>query len=285
MPDYIFRLLAYRIKDEAAAATIEELKENHIISTDLKQLALLTLYADYQILALEERVEDIYLYFTINTFRNLHIEDMFSVGREALEDTELRENVIEQNRFYMLNFYMGNFEKVKNACINPKGSLGWSDSFIRYGIRLILLYLYECDLPSKAASSVACYVGFSDNKNNAELLEFEQKIVMESQKLKVSTLWNYFQRWKSYFAMDDSERKRYILWAEKIVYSRADAIVSGQHRNQYGEVAYLLAIVAEIKVDMELLDSTKDIFDTYKRKFPRHSLFQAEMKNYFNVSK
>lgn len=82
--------------------------------------------------------------------------------------------------------------------------------------------------------------------------------------------------------MDSLEKKRYLSWAEKIVYKRADTIVSGQHRNQYGEVAGLLAIVGEIKEEMGEPGARKTVFMEYKRKFPRHSSFQKEMKDYFN---
>ena len=61
------------------------------------------------------------------------------------KNTELRRNVIDDYEYYSLIFYTGDFEKVKNISKNPKGSLGWSSSFIRDGIRLFLLYLYECE--------------------------------------------------------------------------------------------------------------------------------------------
>lgn len=83
---------------------------------------------------------------------------------------------------------------------------------------------------------------------------------------------------------DVRERKNYIfLWAEEIVYSRADAIVSGQYRRHYGEVAELLALVAEIKEDMGEAGAKQMIFQEYKKKFPRHSSFQAEMRSYFGI--
>ena len=59
-----------------------------MIHTDLKQLALLTLYADYQVQEPENRAEDIYLYFSMYTFQKLHIQDMLCAGREELEGTE-----------------------------------------------------------------------------------------------------------------------------------------------------------------------------------------------------
>lgn len=420
---------------------IEMLEDNNLIHTDMKRLALLTLYADYQGLPPEKRAEDMYLYFSFSTFSKIHMEEIFHVGRENLKDTErfwndwiellkskkgdvearllkeavlycdgikgllemaeenalihpslylavmdeyekehfyekieevgknaldkidanltirgeialktayvsshlmheekmmqlcwecfcsdstvknylrlfgteemakrygmrgkevlrnrikgnqennwrnseFRRNMIDDYMYNSLNFYTGDFEKVKNISKNPKGSLGWSSSFIRSGIRLFLIYLYEKMLPSKAAASIAAYIGFPDTKDGESRMYFENEILEECHKYKVSEFWNYFQRWKRHFPMGEEERKRYLSWAEKIVYSRADAIVSGQHRNHYGEVAGLLAIVGEIKESMGMSGAKSEIFVQYKNKFPRHSSFQKEMKYYFNM--
>lgn len=69
-------------------ADLELLAEEEIIQVDMKQLALLTLYADYQARKPEERAEDIYLYFAHDTFQKLHVEEMFHAGRENLTETE-----------------------------------------------------------------------------------------------------------------------------------------------------------------------------------------------------
>lgn len=426
---------------ECDSVGLELLSEEKIIHADLEQLALLTLYADYQVQEPEKRVEDIYLYFSIQTFRKLRIQDMLCAGREELDGTEqfwedwiallqtksgeaesrllqeavlyqegidglvkmadkncdvhpslylsamqeynkkhdylqiektgeravekidsklkirsrialtaayaasclghvekqmqfcwecfrsdstdrnflrlfgtkdmaekygltgrevlfsrekgnpaeyvrnleLERNIIGDYGYYTLCFYMGDFQKVKAVSKNPKGSLGWSGSFIRYGVRLVLLYLYENPLPSKAAASIAEYAGFPDENDLSLQMDFEREIVEESRRLKISTFWDYFQRWKKYFQMSQEEKLRYFMWAEKIVYSRADAIVSGQYRRHYREVAQLLALVAEIKESMEKNGAKQEIFYEYKKKFPRHSSFQAEMRNYFGV--
>lgn len=426
---------------ECDPVDLELLSEKKIIHADLEQLALLTLYADYQVQKPENRAEDIYLYFSIYTFRKLHIQDMFCIGREELDGTEqfwkdwiallqtksgdaesrflqeavlyqegidglvkmadkncdvhpslylsamqeynkkheylqiekigdsaiekidskliirsrialmaayaasclghaekqmqfcwecfrsdstdrnflrlfgteemaekygltgreilcsrekgnptgyvrnseLERNIVGDYGYYTLSFYTGDFQKVKAVSKNPQGSLGWSGSFIRYGVRLILLYLYENPLPSKAAAGIAGYVGFSDGNDLSLQMNFESEIAEESRRLKVSIFWNYFQRWKKYFQMSEKEKITYFSWAEKIVYSRADAIVSGQHRRHYGEVAQLLALVAEIKEGMGEAGAKQMIFQEYKKKFPRHSSFQAEMRSYFGV--
>ena len=420
---------------------LEMLEENDLIHTDMKHLALLTLYADYQVLPINERAGDIYLYFSYSSFTKLHVEEMFHVGREELEDTEqfwkdwiallkgkngdvearllkeailyckgidglyemakenasvhpslylavmeqydkghlydeiekvgenalssinvnltirseialkaafaasclnheekvmqfcwesfvsdstvknylrlfgseemaetygmrgkevlknrqksnaefvhrnqeLKQNVIGDDEYYQLVFYTGNFETVKNISKNPKGSLGWSSSFIDYGIRLFLLYLYNRPFPSKSVKSIVSYIGFSDEKERKNLMGFERDIQRECQKHKITEFWNYFQRWKRYFPMEKTEREKYLTWAETIVYKRTDAIVSGQHRSHYGEVAGLLAIVGEIKEEMGVQGAERYIYEQYRKKFPRHSSFQGEMRDYFHI--
>lgn len=420
---------------------LEMLEENNVIRTDMKQLALLTLYADYQVQEPNNRAEDIYLYFSYATFKKLYIEDVFYVGRENLtgkeqflndwiallqtksgetearllteavfnrdgieglvtmadenadihpslyltamveyskkhdylqmesvgenaiekidkkfkirsqvalkaayassyllheenvmkfcweafcSDTtirnflrlfatkemakrygingktilssvsrndsiafgrneELRQNQLSTIEFDMLCFFTGDFVKAKNASKNPKESLGWSGTFMPYGIRLFLLYLYEKPLPSKAAESMARYIGFPDETDIENLLAYENDIIEESRRNKVSMFWNYFQRWKAYFPISLEEKKKYLEWAEKIVHNRAEALVSKQRRNHYGEAAELLAMVAEIKENMGMPGAKRMIFVEYKRKFPRHSAFQSEMKYYFEM--
>jgi hypothetical protein len=427
--------------EECDPADLQDLTEHDIIRTDLKQLALLTLYATYQVLDADRRAENLYLYFSHRAFQDLHLEDMLQVGREELAETarfwedwitllkkeegdvearllqeailyqggverlvavaeevcnlhpslylaameayhkrheyeqiekiaetalikinkrlkirgdialkaayaasclshdeqmmrfcwecfysdstvrnylrlfgtkemaqqygmrgkevlfsglkgeeryqirkkELCQNQIGKWNYYELCFYTGDFGTAKQASKNPSGSLGWSSSFIDRGIRLFLLYLYENPQPSKAASSVAQQVGFVDDPLSYASMHFESAVAEESRARKVSTFWNYFQRWKQYFPMEQNERKKYLAWAEKIVYSRADAIVSGQHRSHYHEVAVLLALTAENKEAMGVQGASQEIFAQYRKKFPRHSSFQGEMKSYFGL--
>ncbi len=57
--------------------------------------------------------------------------------------------------------------------------------------------------------------------------------------------------------------------------------IDDRRYTDYGESAQLLAIVGEIKESMGSSGAKAPIFAEYKRKFPRHSSFQKEMKTYF----
>ena len=80
-----------------------------------------------------------------------------------------------------------------------------NSTFMPYGIRLFLLYLYEKPLPSKAAEGIARYIGFSDETDTETMLGFESEIIEESRKNRVSIFWNYFQRWKMQYLKQISQ--------------------------------------------------------------------------------
>lgn len=409
---------------------LETLAENGILHADLKQLALLTLYAAYQVQEPAGRAEELYLYFSHPAFHQLHIEDMFHVGRENLEETgqfledwialllektgdssdrllqdavlyyegleglanraathgaahpalylaamreyeknhdylhmeetgkqaveridpglairsvvalkaayaasclahtdevyqfcwegfrskptarnflrlfgakEMAETygqkglefltsrktgnapkLTEDREYYALCFYAGDFDRAQRACQNKSsGALGWSGTFMPCGLRMFLLYLYKNPLPSKAADHTAREIAFQEETNLQHALPFEREITEESRKENTSVFWNYFRKWKSYFPVSTEKQQGYLAWAEALVYGRADALVSGQHRGHYQEAAALLAMVGEIKEGMGSGGAKQEIFSEYKRKFPRHSAFQKEMKYFF----
>lgn len=216
-------------------------------------------------------------------------KEVFTRGKRGESESygrtvELRQNVMGSITYNELKFYTGDFETAKQASKNPEGSLGWSSRFIGHGIRLFLLYLYENPLPSKAAAATANRIGFPDDTDLSRIMGFEGEIIEESRRHKTSIFWNYFKRWKQYFPMEQAEQKKYLAWAEKTAYQRTDAIVGGQHRGQYEEVAVLLAMVGEIKEQMGMSGAKREIFAEYKKKFPRHSSFQSLMRTYFNYS-
>lgn len=68
---------------------LEELVEEKLVGVNLKILALEVLYSEYQLQAAENRANSLYLYFAYPYFKEIHIEDIFSIGREELRDTDI----------------------------------------------------------------------------------------------------------------------------------------------------------------------------------------------------
>ncbi len=69
--------------------SLEEMVDEKLAGINLKALALDILYSEYQLQTPTQRANALYSYFTYPYFKDIHIEEMFSVGREELRDTDL----------------------------------------------------------------------------------------------------------------------------------------------------------------------------------------------------
>ena len=68
--EWLWDMSVFTDKEFGELVDIEMLEDHNLIHTDMKRLALLTLYADYQGLPPEKRAEDMYLYFSFYTFKS-----------------------------------------------------------------------------------------------------------------------------------------------------------------------------------------------------------------------
>lgn len=200
---------------------------------------------------------------------------------EMRKSGELAENQVTdddriKNSFI---FFFGEFEKAKNACINPKGSLGWSGEFIGLGIKLFLLYFYQGEQLSTAIGEIAKGIsetyGFHNNREFYFLTEDDSK----QQKDDKNTFWMAFCKWRNYFPMEDAKKESYLLWMEDIIKERTKAIVGGQFRAHYASVACLILALGEVRESMECAGAKQNLQMEYKQMFPRHTAFHAAMRN------
>lgn len=68
--------------------SLEEMVDEKLVGINLKVLALDVLYSNYQSQMPDQRARVLYSYFTYPYFKDISIEDIFSVGREELTDTD-----------------------------------------------------------------------------------------------------------------------------------------------------------------------------------------------------
>lgn len=69
--------------------SLEEMVDEKLVGVNLKVLALDVLYSNYQLQPATQRASVLYSYFTYPYFKEIHIEDIFSIGREELRDTDI----------------------------------------------------------------------------------------------------------------------------------------------------------------------------------------------------
>ena len=69
--------------------SLEEMVNEKLVGVNLKVLALDVLYSNYQLQTAAQCASLLYSYFTYPYFKEIHIEDIFSIGREELRDTDM----------------------------------------------------------------------------------------------------------------------------------------------------------------------------------------------------
>ena len=175
---------------------------------------------------------------------------------------ELGQSYIYETTWNNLLFLQGELDHVKGKCINPQGSLGWTGSYIRCGIKLFMVYLFQGKKATKAIEALASDLSFTFGYD------------------KMEQFWKAWYIWKAYYPVQEEKAQRYLKWLENIIDKRTHAIVGGQHRRQYGEIAMLIAALGDIKVSLGAVDAKKKLIDKYLECYPRHSSFRAEMKKY-----
>lgn len=68
---------------------LDQLVEEKLAGINLRIFALDVLYTEYQLQPIDRRAASLYSYFSYPYFVEIHIEDIFSIGVEELEDTDI----------------------------------------------------------------------------------------------------------------------------------------------------------------------------------------------------
>ena len=204
-------------------------------------------------------------------------------GREYNSVKELAENLVTADHKNILRFLNGDFDFVMNQCRQIKVSLGWSSTFMKCGISLLLLLLLkDDDLKQgckKLAEAVRCYMNFDAEtyfKGTGHAREYGKNRTVFPNEQKI--FWQCFRQWKTEFSVTDEQAALYLADLETIIDKRVRAIISGQHRAHYGSVAVLAAALGEVKESRGEASAKEAVLRKYWEAFPRHSAFHAELR-------
>ena len=179
------------------------------------------------------------------------------------KNNELRENSIDKNNYYYLQFFLGNFDEFYNECLKNNKYLGWSYSFIETAVSLWLLLLNN-----DASSELYCNIlenTFSrlGVKSNTLFLEDNDRLI--------------FHQWKENYKLID--KAKYLSWLEDVINKRVEAIIEGNHRKSYNKAAKLVVALGEVEESNGQMKK-EDFINQYRKKYPRRSAFKNELDQY-----
>lgn len=100
-------------------------------------------------------------------------------------------------------FLDGQFADVLTEGLNKSKALGWSGTFMKQGIALYLLYLYEGQYPGKGITAMA---GIVKSAMHFSAEEYRKGICERSDKKGDDLFYEIFSKWKSMVEMEPDVR-------------------------------------------------------------------------------
>ena len=191
--------------------------------------------------------------------------------------SEREKNKPDENMLLLLRFLDGQFADVLAKGLNQTKALGWSGTFMKQGIALYLLYLYEGRQRGKGIAAMALAVksamGFSAEAYLRGI--GEDKSADEN-----ALFYEVFLKWKSAVQMEPSVRTSAIEKIAGLLEKRVEGIMDANRRNYYGECAAYLAALGEVQESLGEKGAKQRLMTSYKDKYSRRSAFREEMRNY-----
>lgn len=203
--------------------------------------------------------------------------DSFGMYVRSESSSEREENRPDSNMVLMLRFLDGQFAEVLDQGFNKSEALGWSGSFMKQGIALYLLYLYEGQWNNQGITAMAEIVKsamrFSADEYRKGTCGFEG---MGENDL----FCQLFLKWKSMVQMESDIRNRAVKRITALLEKRTAGIMDVNRRNYYGECAALIAALGEVQESMGEIHMKQRLMTSYKDAYPRRSAFREEMRKY-----
>lgn len=191
---------------------------------------------------------------------------------------ELNSHYLKNEDEYRLLFLLGDYIDVLEKAMKPQTTLGWSGTFLKCGIPLFFLLMYNNTHLDKAMMKMC--------ETATEYMSFHSDDYCRGTQLEPSEcsdevlFWDLFKQTRCPEKLSDGEQKKIMEQLADLTELRTNLIVSGTRRNYYDECAAYIAALGEVMESHGKDGSKQMLLSTYKSKYPRHSAFIRELKSF-----
>lgn len=192
-----------------------------------------------------------------------------------------------------IRFLKGDFERFLKQDMYMKKPLGWSFTFMKTGIGLLLLYLYgdgdREQLPPGCRGMLHKVVSdlcFTSREYKEGLLTAADGIIKTDSAAAFtagedeSLFWSCFCRWRQLTPMADDLQKQILKEIEGWLRLRTDGIMEANRRNYYDECAAFIAALGEVLESREEPGAKQRLMKSFRDAWSRRSSFRQALKNY-----
>ena len=190
---------------------------------------------------------------------------------------ERKENRPERRTCGSLLFFDGKFRQVIETCMDDKYALGWTGTFMKEGMALFFLYLYDGEeLPEGCHEMLRKYVSSVEFRAEAYLNGTGRGTKEDDQ----TFFWERFRKWRTNIHASEEEIEAILERLEKWTRMRVEGIMEKSHRNYYGECAAFAAALGEVRESRGELWAKAKVMEEYRSQYSRRTAFHQELRAY-----
>lgn len=218
------------------------------------------------------------LAFIVKNPSNINIT---SWHEESVSLSELSENVLKKEMLYVLQFLNGQFMEVLEKRVSEKSSLGWTGTFMKEGLAVFLLFLYDGKELQQGSQRM---LELTKQAFRFTLEEYKKGQNLNIEKTESEYFYELFLKWKDTARIEDADRKKILKHIDNLMKKRVEAIMGASRRNYYGECAAYIAAIGEVKEMLGEKNAKQIYISQYADMYPRRRSFKTELKKYGWIS-
>ncbi len=183
---------------------------------------------------------------------------------------------ITRNEYCCILFFEKDFDNMEKTNMLIEKNLGWSATFMKEGMALLMLLLYQGESNSVGMKSMLYWAiracGFSK-----ESLYFGT--TETNDKTDTDIFCEIFDKWKDNVTLSNSEVKKWMNKIETWICRRVSGIMEANKRNYYRECAEFIAALGEVKESIGEKGAKAKIMEQYRTEYSRRRAFHQELRN------
>ncbi len=192
---------------------------------------------------------------------------------------EAKHNAIDEQSYCTMMFFECDFEAMEKVGMSIKQPLGWSSTFMKEGILLMLLLMYKGAL-SDLQSGLRRMLGWAKNACSFSCEKFYQGTDEKWNKTDEEKFIELFENWKDTVDFSEELTDKWLKKIDKWIQKRTAGIMEANRRNYYGECAGFIAALGEVKESLGENGARNRLMVHYKKEYARRSAFHRELKGF-----
>ena len=183
----------------------------------------------------------------------------------------------ERKSLAALMFFDERFDEMINQFMKAGNGIGWSSTFMKGGIALMLLLL-NSGKSNRPGLSEMIKIALHDCNFDSD--SYREGLDLNDGDLIAAKFYECFKNWKSQIVLQQSMCES---WLEKIsnwVALRVSAIMDANKRNYYDECAAFVAAYGEVLESRGKSGEKARIMQKYKKDYSRRRAFHEELRKF-----